>query len=143
LIREKTEGGIVKFMRKLATSYSMYINTRYDRSGSLFEGNFKSRYVDDEPYMNYLFSYIHLNPVKKIFPEWKDSGVSDLVEAKKYLDGYKYSSYHDYFIGNREYSAILEKDSFPEDFNKINDLAEMLTEVHNEIIRAETNEVGE
>ena len=55
------EGGMATFMRKLATGYSMYFNKKHHRTGSLFEGRFKSEHVDSDNYLKYLFSYIHLN----------------------------------------------------------------------------------
>src|SRR3989344_7191153 len=43
LIRQEVDGGITKFMRKLGTGYSMFFNIRYERSGALFGGLFKSK----------------------------------------------------------------------------------------------------
>ena len=74
LIRETVDGGISKFMSKLTTAYSMYFNKRYDRKGTLFEKPFRARHIDDDNYLKYLFSYIHLNPVKMIDPAWKERG---------------------------------------------------------------------
>ena len=54
------------FMRKLCTSYSKYFNAKYKRVGGLFESNFKSVHVSRDEQAKYLFSYIHLNPVKLI-----------------------------------------------------------------------------
>ncbi|MEK7129078.1 MAG: transposase [Patescibacteria group bacterium] len=86
LLREKTENGISLFMKKLATSYSMYFNKRHQRTGGLFEGKFKATHVDSDTYLKYLFSYIHLNPVKIIDPHWKENGINDKDMAEKYLD---------------------------------------------------------
>ena len=55
-LREKSDGGISKFMEKVSTGYSMYFNKKYKRSGGLFEGRFKSQHVDNNSYFNYLFS---------------------------------------------------------------------------------------
>lgn len=110
--------GVEKFMLKLGTGYSMYFNKRYERTGTLFQGKFKSQHVDGDEYLKYLFSYIHLNPVKLIQPDWKDVGIvgiRDLEKAKKYLDTYTYSSLHDYF-GKREESVIISPTKFPEYF---------------------------
>jgi putative transposase len=37
------DGGVTAFMNKLNTSYAMYFNKKYDRSGALYEGKFKAR----------------------------------------------------------------------------------------------------
>lgn len=121
LVREKTEGGISIFMQKLSTAYSMYFNKRHGRSGSLFEGKFKAKHIDKEAYLNWLFTYIHLNPVKLIDPTWKENGIGNPEKAKKSMDEYHYSSYYDYFIGDRSESVILNKDAFPEHFGQMND----------------------
>src|SRR3989344_1438433 len=54
------DNSISKFMRKISTSYAMYFNKKYKRTGGLFEGTFKSRHIEEENYFNYIFSYIHL-----------------------------------------------------------------------------------
>lgn len=128
LVREKTDGGITTFMKKLSTSYSMYFNTKYNRSGALFEGRFKSLLVDNEPYFNYVFSYIHLNPVKLINPAWKEEGIQDLEKTKRYIDEYKYSSYYDYFINERPEKVILNKEEFPEHFSQLRDFEDLCHE---------------
>ncbi len=126
LVHEKTEGGISVFMQKLSTAYSMYFNKRYGRSGSLFEGKFKAKHIDNEPYFNWVFSYIHLNPVKLVEPTWKENGIGNPDQAKKFMNEYHYSSYHDYFIGDRPESAVLNKDAFPEHFGQMNDFQNLI-----------------
>src|SRR3989344_3214113 len=66
LLTQAQDGGISKFIQKLSTGYSMYYNKKYERSGTLFEGKFKSQHAGEDNYMKYLFSYIHLNPIKLI-----------------------------------------------------------------------------
>jgi len=122
LVKERTDKGISMFMEKLATAYSMYFNKKHERTGGLFEGPFKSKHVDNEPYFNWLFSYIHLNPIKIIDPSWKENDITDLEKTKSFLSGYAYSSYADYFIAKRPESSILNKDAFPEHFSKLNDI---------------------
>jgi len=113
LIHEKIEGGISRFMQKLSTGYTMYFNKLYERNGVLFQGKFKSSHADEDEYLKYLFSYIHLNPVKLIEPLWKENGISDHFAAEKYLDYYSYSSYIDYLGIGRQESAIITKGVMP------------------------------
>jgi putative transposase len=117
IITEKEEGGISKFMQKLTTAYSMYYNKKNKRTGSLFEGKFKSQHIGIDRYLKYLFSYIHLNPVKLIQRDWKEKGIKDKKVAISFLNGYKYSSFRDYlFPGSRVESVILNKNDFPNYF---------------------------
>jgi putative transposase len=119
LLHEKIDGGVSKFMSKLLTGYTMYFNRKYQRKGCLFENTFQAEYLDTDNYLKYIFSYIHLNPVKLIDPLWKDNGLKDLVVAKDFLDKYSYSSYSDYMGKNREENEILKKEAFPEYFLNI------------------------
>ena len=64
LLTALSENGASIFMQKLSTAYVMYFNRKYKRVGSLFEGKFRSTHVDNDVYLKYLFSYIHLNPLK-------------------------------------------------------------------------------
>ena len=54
-----SEKGIPQFMHKLQTGHSMYFNTKNERSGSLFQGPYKSSHADTDQYLKFLFSYIH------------------------------------------------------------------------------------
>ncbi len=116
LLREKTENGISNFVKKLLTAYSMYFNKKYGRTGKLFEGIFRATHLDEDRYLKYIFSYIHLNPVKIIDPLWKENGITDHGKSKVYLSEYKYSSYADYMNLERREKCILDVPVFPEYF---------------------------
>jgi len=116
LITQMEENGISKFMQKLSTAYSMYFNKKYKRTGCLFEGKFKSQHVDTDEYLKYLFSYIHLNPVKLIQKDWKESGIKNKKTAVDHLLKYSYSSYLDFIGKKRVENKILNTESFPKYF---------------------------
>lgn len=133
LVKEKKENGISLFMEKLLTAYSMYFNKKNERLGNLFEGTFKASHANNDVYLKHLFAYIHLNPVKLIYPEWKEKGVPEIKKANDFLNNYKYSSYCDFknsLLGvnfNRPESLILNKYSFPDyfsDFKEFDDYME-------------------
>jgi len=116
LITQVEDGGISKFMKKFLTAYVMYFNKKYERSGSLFEGKFKAENARNDRYLKYLYSYIHLNPIKIIYKKWKEEGIKDKNKALEYLNNYKYSSYLDYLGDNRVQNKVLNIDSFPKYF---------------------------
>lgn len=128
LIKEKKENGITKFMGKVSTGYSMYFNKRYERTGKLFEGTFKSVHADTDAYLKYLFSYIHLNPIKIIDPGWKEEGIKDKNKAKTFLREYTFSSYLDYFGISRKEGGIISKQSFPEYFSTRKDFDDTIND---------------
>lgn len=116
LVRQPENGNITKFVHKLTTSYSMYFNNKYTRTGSLFEGKFKSEYVNDDTYLKYLFSYIHLNPVKLIDPLWKKFRLRNRNRTLEFLNTYKFSSYLDYMKYDRPDKVIVDRENFPDYF---------------------------
>jgi putative transposase len=107
---------ITVFMGKLCTAYAKYFNKKYNRTGSLFEGKFKSVHIKDDIQSKYLFSYIHLNPVKLIQSDWKEVGIKNKTEAINFLSTYKWSSYSDYLYSNRREAYILNRVLFPDYF---------------------------
>jgi REP element-mobilizing transposase RayT len=115
------EGSVSKFMQKVITAYVMYFNKKYQRTGSLFEGKFKAEHVNNDKYLKYLFSYIHLNPVKLIEPKWKEKGIQNNIKVMEYLKGYRYSSYLDYLGIKRPENIILNADRFPNYFSSLSD----------------------
>lgn len=121
LLKEKRSDGIRLFLHKISTAYSMYFNKRYERKGALFQGVFQAQHADSDNYLKYLFSYIHLNPIKLIQSDWKENGIGDIDGAKKYLDDYRYSSFSDYTGVKREENNILNTKVFPEYFESVED----------------------
>ena len=110
------DSGLSTFMAKLTTGYSMYFNKKYERSGVLFQGVFKSEHIDSDEYLKYLYAYIHLNPVKLIDPKWKEEGSKDAAKSFDYAASFAYSSLPDYLGRVRPESAILNQEPFPEYF---------------------------
>ena len=106
------DNAIIIFMHKVLTAYSKYFNTKYNRTGSLFEGKFKSVHIENDIQAKYLFSYIHLNPIKLIYPKWGEQGIKNEKEALKFLDSYKWSSYLDYLGIIRPENKIIDRVSF-------------------------------
>jgi len=85
------ENGIQKFMRKVGTGYAMYFNEKYKRTGSLFENRYKAILIDSDSYFLHLTRYIHLNPVKLLYPDWKERKVK-WGKIEKFLKDYRWSS---------------------------------------------------
>ncbi|MEW5907902.1 MAG: transposase [Patescibacteria group bacterium] len=114
LVREKKDGGITNFTKKLFTGYSMYFNKKNQRTGRLFENIFKAEYINQDRYLKYLFVYIHLNPVKLIEPQWKEKGIKNFKKVEEFLNHYPWSSFHLY---NKNLpDSIIDKKNFPEYF---------------------------
>ena len=126
VMRQKVDGGVARFMQKLCTGYSMYFNLRHGHSGTLFQGRFKSSHVDTDPYHKWLFAYVHLNPVSIAEPEWKEKGIKDTQRAQKFLSGYRWSSYFDYYTSQRPERAILAHEEGIQHIEKQKDIQALL-----------------
>ena len=51
-------------MQSLGRYYVQYFNYRYQRTGTLWEGRYKSTLIDAEDYLLTCYRYIELNPVR-------------------------------------------------------------------------------
>ncbi len=131
LVHESRAGGISQFMLKLTTAYSMYFNAKNERVGSLMQGPFKAEHVSSDRHLQYLFSYIHLNPVKRISGEdqWKEKGIKDMKRVRNFLNEYQHSSLSDYMKPRaRPQAKIINPKPFPWKFESISRMSAELVE---------------
>ena len=82
LIEQCSDISLSTLMKKVCTSFAMYMNKKYKRVGYLFQDRFKSTLIESNPQLMWTSSYIHMNPVK-----------DGLV---KNPEDYKWSSYNDF-----------------------------------------------
>ena len=64
LVTPTTSEGISRMMQSLGRQYVRYFNFTYKRSGTLWEGRFKSCVIDADNYLLTCQRYIELNPVR-------------------------------------------------------------------------------
>ena len=93
LLRQDSEISISKCIQAIFNSYTKAFNCMFSRSGTLFEGRFKSVHVDSDEYLIHLCRYIHRNPIDTRQP---------LV---KQISAWKYSNYLEW-IGRRKGELI-------------------------------------
>ena len=86
-LKQLSDDGISHFLQRIGTSYTKYFNTKYKRSGRLFEYSYKSVSIESDDQLLHLSRYIHLNPV-----------IGGLV---KNPNQYSWSSYNSYFEENK------------------------------------------
>ena len=116
ILKEIAENGIARFMQKLGTSYTMYFNKKYDRSGSLFQGGYKSVKVENNKYLKYLLVYINvINPAEIVQPDLKQVGAKNIDKIMDFVADYNWSTHKEY-LQTRD-SFIIDKDILGEIFN--------------------------
>jgi putative transposase len=64
LVTPMAAHGVSHLMQDVGRKYVRYVNHTYHRSGTLWEGRFKSSLVDSEAYLLVCMRYIELNPVR-------------------------------------------------------------------------------
>lgn len=79
---------IWNIMRDINRDYTKYFNKKYNFTGSLYDGRYKSELIENDKYNLQVSRYIHLNPVKAKM-------VNEPLE-------YEWSSYRDYLDSDRD-----------------------------------------
>lgn len=64
LVTPTDDSGPSRMMQQLGRRYVRYFNTKYQRSGTLWEGRFRSSLIDTDRYLLACYRYIELNPVR-------------------------------------------------------------------------------
>lgn len=64
LITPKDKAQLAVFMQSMANRYVRYFNAQHRRTGTIWEGRFKSCLVESEHYLLALYKYIEMNPIK-------------------------------------------------------------------------------
>lgn len=88
LVTGAQRGAVSRMMQRLGRRYVVYFNARYRRTGTLWEGRFKSSLVDSSRYLLTCYRYIELNPVRAAM-------VTDPAE-------YRWSSYRGNALGESD-----------------------------------------
>lgn len=91
LLKQNEDKGISKFLALFQNSYSRYFNTKNNRQGHVFQGQFKAVWIENEEQLLHVNRYIHLNPY-----------TSYVVKTLSELEEYSYSSLPDYLSGQKE-----------------------------------------
>jgi putative transposase len=111
LLKPKRANGLETFIKKVNGGYAKYFNNKYERSGALFQGKYKSVLVKDEAHFIHLPYYIHLNPLDLVVPEWRERKIStsDVNKIERFLEKYRWSSYLDY-IGKKNFPSVTQRE---------------------------------
>ncbi len=82
VLKEKVENGISNFMQRVGGGYTMYFNQKYERSGVLFQGVFKSKHIETDQDLRQVLAYVtHNNVIHNIIdPDLYRSKLNKNVE---------------------------------------------------------------
>lgn len=110
LLKQVEENGITEFISKLSNSYTKYFNTKNQRVGPIFQGEFKSVHIETNDQLLHVSRYIHLNPI--------------ISYVAKDLKNFKWSSYDEY-IGESD-SALCSKEIILDQFKLTKDYEDFI-----------------
>ena len=126
ILHESTEGGIARYMQRVLCAYTKYFNTKYQKSGHLFQGPYKAVHVTDNEQLLYLSAYVHRNP--RELPDWKNkeqtypwSSYQDYVKENRWDQLLTQHIILDQFKDKKEYSDFLKSSSAKESEKEIDD----------------------
>jgi len=107
------------FHKKFGIGIANFFNTKYKRSGALFQGRYKKVQVTNDTQALQLICYIHSNPLDLWKPNWKEKGLTNLEiqNALKFLkDDYRWSSHLDWW-GIKNFPSLIDTESMKRFFN--------------------------
>lgn len=122
LLEEIVDGGISLFMKRLGVAMAKHFNEKYKESGSLFQGAYRSRTINNDSYLRYVSAYIQIKNCFELFPGGYSKAVSLFDEAFLWSINYPYCSLGAYYSQNKKadnfivdtdlLSSIFTKDAY-------------------------------
>ncbi|MBI2042433.1 MAG: transposase [Candidatus Nealsonbacteria bacterium] len=103
------DGSLALFHRKIGVGLANFFNTKYERSGALFQGRYKKVLVENDTQALQLICYIHSNPLDLWKHKWKEKGLTDpeIKTALKFLENYRWSGHMDWW-GIKNFPSIID-----------------------------------
>lgn len=114
MIKEIVEGGTSKFMHRVSMAYSKFINEKYEESGSLFQGAFKSRLVEEDTDFRNLAVYVMVKNPLELYQGGLRNAIENFDDAYGQIAQNPLNSLGEY-AGTRP-SPIITKDLLGELF---------------------------
>ena len=108
LLQPNFDHGIQKYMQKVNTGYTMYFNKKYERSGSLFQGRYKSSHISTDEYLKHILAYISLNNEVHTGIDHQNYR-SNLTSGGKYKKVFDPSLIRDLFDSTKKFESYARK----------------------------------
>lgn len=74
LLKQCVDGGISRFMKSVNGGYTKYFNTKYKRTGHLFQDVFGAVHIKDDAQLIYTNAYVNLNNIVHAYYEKQSLG---------------------------------------------------------------------
>ena len=110
IVKQEVDGGISEFFKRLLGGYTNYFNLIHKRTGSLFQGSFKSNLIDDDAYFLKIRPYVHLNNLVHDIPKEK---MHLVLSSEKEYDNNNFT-----LVAKKEEEGLLDFYGGNENFKK-------------------------
>lgn len=102
LLSPVAHNGISRFMQKLQTAYTMYVNLKYSRKGKLFAARYIAHAATHEQQLKCMFAYVLLCPATLFEENWMDKEGIELEKLAHKVLQYRYSSAFEFVSGKNK-----------------------------------------
>ena len=123
VVKEEKEGGLAQYMQRVLNGYTKYYNTKYQKSGHLFQGPYKAVHIKDNTQLLHVSAYIHRNP-------------RELTAWFNKEDKYSFSSYQDFIHQNR-WGKLLAQDIITDQFKDRNEYYDFVKTSSSKMLKEE------
>jgi putative transposase len=103
LLIETPRANLCSFMHQFNSAYTIWFNTKHERTGHLYGGRYKAKLVEGDRYLLALTRYIHLNPVKT-----KALARKPIDDRRQYLQDFRWSSHRAYADLDHDTNNMLD-----------------------------------
>jgi len=122
IVKNVAENGVSKYMHRVLIGFANYFNAKYDVSGHVFDGSYNLIHISSDEQLQYLFSYVHKNPIE--LPKWRDnyweyswSSCKDFGDANRWGGLLNDEIITDQFSDFSAYKKFLQESSAKDDFD--------------------------
>jgi REP element-mobilizing transposase RayT len=118
IIKQHIDGGTSRFMANMQNSYTRYFNAHKNRTGPLFDRQFKALPIDNKDDLLNLSKYLHLKP----FTEKKVNNLEELGQ-------YPWSSLPEYYETKPEVLRFCNRDPVMKHFKDVHRYRHFITDL--------------
>jgi REP element-mobilizing transposase RayT len=111
LVKQTSSKPVSSWIQFIFNRYVRWYNIKYNRKGTLFEGNVKTKCIDRIEYLGNITHYVHCNPNSELLKSYSSLNFlkdNTIVCLKFYQDFF--NDLDEYFIQLKEYKRAKEFD---------------------------------
>ena len=110
-LKQISDKPVYKWFQYIFNQYVQYFNKRYNHSGTIFEGSFKTKIITNQKYFGLISHYIHSNPkseFQKLYSSLSYLFDKSLIDLEFYNDNF--GNTEKYLLSFNEYLNYNQND---------------------------------